>query len=278
MSKVVVITGASSGIGYYTAKIFAQNGFKVYGLCRTKGDLENVTYISADLTSNESVDAAFRKIREENRSIDILINNAGVGISGAVEFSDMKDVDWQFNVNVFGAMRCIRYAVPLMRQNGGKIINISSVAAVFPLPFQGVYSMTKSALNSLTLVLRNELRDFSIGVCSVMPGDAKTGFTDARRQNSEGDDIYRGIISNSVNKMIGDELKGRHPSKYARRIYEIAMKRSLKPFYATDPEYSIAIVAERFLPRRFVFYVISKMYIRRPKGRASPPGCTGKSA
>ena len=268
MNKVVVITGASSGIGYYTAKVFAENGFIVYGLCRTKEDLEGVNYISTDLKSDESVNAAFQKIKEERQTIDILINNAGVGITGAVEFSEMRDIDWQFNVNVYGAMRCIKQALPLMRKKGGKILNISSIAAIFPLPFQGVYSMTKTAVNSLSLVLRNELRDFDIDVCSIMPGDAKTGFTDARRKNNAGDDLYRGVISHSVNKMIRDEETGRHPSKYAQRIYKIASKRKLKPFYATDLAYSIAIVAERLLPRRFVFYVLSKMYIRRPKEKS----------
>jgi len=264
MKKTVVITGASSGIGYHAAKYFLDGGYKVYGLSRNAGDLAGVKYISTDLTDDTSVIAAFDKIISETGAIDILINNAGSGISGAVEFTDLQDAKYQLDINFFGMVRCIKCVMGVMRKNGGKIINISSAAAVFPLPFQAFYSASKAAVNALTLSLRNEVRKFgNIQVCAIMPGDVKTGFTYARRKNETGDEIYGGTISRTIACMERDEVNGMTPEYMGRLIYKIATKRKLKPFYVGGNKYKLFVFLERLLPKSFVTYVLSKMYIKQ---------------
>jgi NAD(P)-dependent dehydrogenase (short-subunit alcohol dehydrogenase family) len=265
MSKVAVITGASGGIGHFTAKAFAENGYTVYAISRKAGTLDTVNYLQADVTDEDSVKAAFTKIlAQTDGAIDILVNNAGTGISGAVEFTELRDALYQLDVNLLGTVRCIQCVLPAMRKRGGNIVNISSVAAIFPLPFQAFYSLSKTAVNSLTLALRSELRTFPIGVCSILPGDAKTGFTAARRKNDAGDALYGGIIAPTVAGMEKDEDRGKNPEIVGRQIFKIATKRRLKPFYATEFIYSLAIVLERFLPKRFVSFIVGKLYVKRP--------------
>lgn len=263
MIKTVVITGASSGIGYHAARFFLDGGYTVYGLSRKAGDLEGVKYISVDLTDEESVKAAFDRIVSETGRIDILINNAGSGISGAIEFTELSDAQYQMDVNFFGMVRCIKCALGIMRQNGGKIVNISSVAAVFPLPFQAFYSASKSAVNALTMSLRNEVRKFgNIQVCAIMPGDVKTGFTSSRRKNETGDDIYGGTISRTIAGMEHDEENGMTPEYIGRLIYRIAIKRKLKPYYIGGHQYKLFVFLDRVLPKSFASYVLGKMYVK----------------
>ncbi len=263
MKKTVVITGASSGIGYYAAKFFLEGGYNVYGLSRKAGDLAGVNYISTDLTNEESVNAAFDKIVAETGAVDILVNNAGSGISGAVEFTEMSEAKYQFDVNFFGMVRCIKCALGIMRKKGGKIINVSSVAAAFPLPFQAFYSASRSAVNALTMSLRNEVRKFgNIQVCAIMPGDVKTDFTSSRRKNETGDDVYGGIISNTISGMERDEENGMSPEYMGWLIYKVATKRKLKPFYIGGHRYKVFVFLERLLPKSFVSYVLAKMYIK----------------
>lgn len=134
-------------------------------------------------------------ISEQGR-IDILINNAGFGISGAVEFTQTEEAMRLFDVNFFGMVRMTEKVIPYMRENGGgRIVNISSVAAVVPIPFQTYYSASKAAISSYSMALANEVGRFGIRVSAIMPGDISTGFTDARKKITEGDDVYRGSVS-----------------------------------------------------------------------------------
>lgn len=264
MKKTVVITGASSGIGYYAAKFFLNDGYTVYGLSRKAGDLAGVTYIRTDLTDQASVMSAFDKILAEAGAIDILINNAGSGISGAIEFTELSDAQYQFDVNVFGMVRCIQCALGAMRKRGGKIVNVSSVAAVFPLPFQAFYSASKAAVNALTMSLRNEVRRFgNIQVCAILPGDVKTDFTSSRRKSQAGDEVYGGTISSTIAGMERDEENGMTAEYMGRLIYKIATKRKFKPFYIGGHKYKLFVLLERWLPKSFACYVLGKMYIKQ---------------
>ena len=167
------------------------------------------------------------------------------------------------DVNFFGTVRCIKCALGIMRQKGGKIINISSVAAVFPLPFQAFYSASKSAINALTMSLRNEVGKFgNIQVCAIMPGDVKTGFTSARKKSEAGDEIYGGSISRTIAGMERDEENGMTPEYMGRLIYKIATKGKLKPFYTGGPQYRLLVLLDRLVPKSFVSYVLGKMYIK----------------
>ena len=139
----------------------------------------------------ETLAAAIQEILKREDHIDVLINNAGFGISGAVEFTKTEDAQHQLDVNFFGMVRMNRQVLPVMRrQCYGRIVNLSSVAGAIPIPFQTYYSASKAAINSYTMALANEVKPFGIQVCCVQPGDIRTGFTAAREKNPEGDDIY----------------------------------------------------------------------------------------
>ena len=158
-NKVAVVTGGTSGIGRATALALKDAGCTVYELSRRAQGVEGLHHISADVTKEESVRAAVEQIMAREGRIDILVNNAGFGISGAVEFTSTEDAKSLFDVNFFGMVNMNRQVVPIMREAGhGRIVNLSSVAAPVPIPFQTYYSATKAAVNAYTMALANELR------------------------------------------------------------------------------------------------------------------------
>lgn len=219
MNQVAIVTGGTSGIGKATALALKASGCTVYEFSRRAQGVEGLHHIAADVTSEDSVRAAVAQVMDAEGRIDILVNNAGFGISGAIEFTSTADAKSLFDVNFFGMVNMNRAVIPIMRQAGrGRIVNLSSVAAPVPIPFQAYYSATKASVNAYAMALANELRPFGITVCAVMPGDIHTGFTAARRKVSEGDDIYGGRISRSVARMEHDE-QDRHGSRQGGRLH-----------------------------------------------------------
>ena len=262
MSKVVVITGASSGIGLEVAKLF-KDSCKVYNLSRRSGNCKGIYHIPTDVASEESVAKAFLVITENEGKIDLLINNAGFGISGAIEFTKTDEAKDIFDVNFFGTFLCCRYALPLIRKTCGRIINISSAAAIFSIPFQGFYSASKAAVNSFTLCLKNEVKMFGISVCAVMPGDVNTGFTKARAKNENGSEIYKDTIKKSVAVMEMDEENGMQPCDLARYIYKIANKRRVSSLYSFGFLYKFYSFLFKILPIDAVNRLVGMIYIKK---------------
>lgn len=169
--KVCVLTGGSSGIGRYTAIELVRRGYTVYALSRRAGDAAGVRYLTADVTNDADIHAAIDTVMRDCGRIDLLVNNAGFGISGAIEFTETEAAMRQFDVNFFGAVRMCRAVLPILRaQNSGRIVNIGSVAGV---PFQAYYSAAKSALCAYTLALANEVRPFGITAVCIQPGDSR---------------------------------------------------------------------------------------------------------
>lgn len=230
VKRVAVVTGASKGIGFETAKVLVEDGYTVYGLSRSRVLLEGILWKKCDVTDSESVDRVFSEILEENRKIDVLVCNAGIGISGAAEFVSEEDYRLQTDVNFNGAVLCAQAVIPAMRYaGGGKIIFISSLAAIFPLPFQGFYSATKAALNAFSDSLGIELKPFGIETCAVMLNDVKTEFTENRRKTAAGDEVYGGRIEASVSKMEKSERNGMTPGQVAESVGRILKRRHLPP-------------------------------------------------
>ena len=158
--RIAVITGASSGIGLAAVKEFLLNGDRVYGLSRRECPEQGSISIPCDVTDEAAVRAAIERIIEVEGRIDVLVCNAGFGISGAVEFTEMSEAKKQFDVNFFGTAACIRAALPHMREKGrGHIIVTSSVAGSIPIPFQAFYSATKSAINGRVDVAAGDVSD-----------------------------------------------------------------------------------------------------------------------
>lgn len=178
--KVVLITGASSGIGLDTARLLAENGFIVYGAARRTDPLRElaplgVKALRMDVTDEESIRDALNILIAAEGRIDILINNAGYGSFGAIEEVPIEEAERQLQVNVFGAMRLIKLALPFMRRQGsGRIINTSSIAGRFAMYFGGWYHASKYAMEGLSDSLRMELKPFGIDVVLIEPGGIKT--------------------------------------------------------------------------------------------------------
>lgn len=263
MNKIVMITGGSSGIGLCTAAALRDRGCKVYELSRRDSEVTGITHIKCDVTDEAQVAAAVGQVMAESGRIDILINNAGFGISGAVEFTDTAEAQRLFDVNFFGMVRMNHAVLPLMRQQGGgRIVNLSSVAAPVPIPFQTYYSAGKAAVNSYTMALSNEVKPFGITVCAVMPGDIKTGFTAARQKSIVGDDIYGGRITRSVAGMEKDEQTGMDPAKAGAFIASVALKNSRKPLYTIGFGYKCAVFLTKILPARWLNALIGQLYAK----------------
>ena len=261
MNKVVILTGGTSGIGRATVELLRKQGCTVYELSRRPAPADS-WHRSVDVTDGAAVKAAVDAVAEREGRIDILINNAGFGISGAMEFTDPADAHRLMEVNLFGMDNAIRAALPHMRRAGsGRIVNISSVAGVFAIPFQAWYSISKAAVRSLTLALYNEVAPFGIQVTSVMPGDIRTGFTAARKKSAAGDDVYGGRISASVAKMEKDEQGGMAPEAAARTIARVAlMKGRVKPFYTIGLSYKCLVLLDHLLPCRAVRWLLYQLY------------------
>ncbi len=260
--KVAVVTGGTSGIGRATALALKGAGCTVYELSRRAEGVEGLHHISADVTDESAVRAAVAEIMSRESRIDLLVNNAGFGISGAIEFTSTEDAKSLFDVNFFGMVNMNRAVVPLMREAGhGRIVNLSSVAAPVPIPFQAYYSATKAAVNAYTMALANELRPFGVTVCAVMPGDIHTGFTAARHKIGEGDDIYQGRISRSVVRMEHDEQTGMDPAKAGAYIARVALRDGNRhPLYAIRFDYKFFAFLAKVLPARFLNWLIYLLY------------------
>lgn len=262
MSEIAVITGGTSGIGRATALYLRDAGYTVYELSRREQGVEGLHHIRCDITDEGQVRSAVAEIMDRAGRIDVLVNNAGFGISGAVEFTDTAEAQRLLDVNFFGMVRMNKAVIPHMRQAGrGRIVNLSSVAAPCPIPFQAYYSAGKAAVNAYTMALANELRPFGITVCAVQPGDIHTGFTAARVKTMKGDDAYGGRIGRSVQRMEHDEQTGMDPAKVGRYIAAVASREgSHHPLYATRIDYKFFVFLTKVLPARFLNWLIYQLY------------------
>lgn len=263
MNKTIVISGASSGIGKATAKYLFNQGNKIIGLSRHyPKEAYEYDYVLGDLGNQESIDKAVTDIMKLTDHIDVLINCAGIGISGAVEHTTLAEANQIFQVNVIGQFYITKALLPLLRKSSkSKIINIGSVAGELTIPFQTFYSMTKASMHKFTEGLKIELKPFGIDVCSVLPGDTKTGFTDNRYQpNVVVDDLYKDRIKKSIEKMEHDERNGMSAMSVVKVIDKLIKKRKMPVQVTVGFTYKFLVFLSKALPKRLVNWIISKMY------------------
>lgn len=261
--KIAVLTGGTSGIGMQTALALKNAGYTVYELSRRAQGVEGLNHLVADVTDEAAVKKAVDEIVAREGKIDVLVNNAGFGISGAVEFTKTEDAKSLFDTNFFGMVNMNRAVVPVMREAGqGRIVNISSVAGQIPIPFQTYYSAAKAATNSYTMALANELRPYGVTVCAVQPGDIKTGFTKAREKTVDGDDVYGGRIGRSVSRMEHDEQTGMDPAVAGKFIANVAMKKRVSPIYTIGASYSFLTFLTRLMSWKTMNKIIGAIYAK----------------
>ena len=261
MKKIAIVTGGSGGIGRCTAAALHRAGCTVYEFSRREKPAEGIVHLTADITDEKQVREAVAEVLRREGRIDILVNNAGFGISGAAELTDSADAHAQLELNLYGMDNATKAVLPAMRKQGsGRIVCMSSIAGILPIPFQLWYSVSKAAINAYVLALQNEVRPFGITVCAVMPGDIASGCTDARRKSDAGDDIYAGRIERSVKVMEQDERGGMSPDKAGAYIAKIAMKKRTRPLKAIGLSYKAIAVLAKILPRRLSNYIVGLIY------------------
>ena len=257
--RVAAISGASRGIGYETACLLKQAGYSVYDLS-PDGNASSFAHIPCDVREEAAVKAAFARIAETEGRLDLLICNAGYGIAGAVEDTAIEQAMQQFAVNFFGACACIKHALPALRESRGRLIVVSSPAAVLPIPFQAYYSASKAALNALTLALAQEVGPYGISVAAALPGDAQSAFTAARVKTVAAESIYSERARRSLSVMEHDEKTGMTSRYVAERIAAIATKRRVRLFYTIGGQYKLFYLLQKLLPLSLARFVVGKIY------------------
>lgn len=253
MSKVVLITGGSSGIGKSIGEFLTDKGFTVYGTSRKPENYPDskFTLIALDVTNNESNKAAVKQVIEKEGQLDVLINNAGAGITGPLEEIPEAEIRKNFETNFFGPINVIKVVLPQMRNQGsGLIINITSIAGYMGLPYRGIYSASKGALELITEAFRMELKDFNIKMVNVAPGDFATNIAAGR--------YHAPVIKGSpYEKKYGSVLKaidedvneGNDPELVASEIYKIITTSNPKIHYKVGAfMQKFSIVLKRILP------------------------------
>ena len=261
MNKVVLITGANSGIGLATAKKLLENGDVVYCLSRHAPDDNAIKFEYCDVTSREHIKRALEVIHKKEGHIDAVVNNAGMGISGATEYEPEEDIEKIIKVNLIGVINVCSLALPYLRETKGRIINVGSLASVFPIPFQSLYSVTKAGVMSFSLSLQNEIKPSGIKVSCVLPGDVKTSFTANREKtNIAGDTVYGDRVKNSIERMERDEQNGMKPEKVANVICKCLNKKRPPLVVSVGFQYKLFRGLLRVVPTRMMESILYQMY------------------
>ena len=263
--RVVLITGDSSGFGLQIAKLFLANGDSVCGFSKQDKGLEEVYHQVGDVSSFDSCKDAVDNVIKKYGHIDVLINDAGFGIFGPVEETEPNRARKLIEVNFRGYFYRAKACLPYRRENGGgRIINISSIAAVVPLPFQAFYSAGKAARESLFDSLRPEVRPYNILISHIRPGDAKTGFTanrikEARDKNSP----YCAAFCKCLKQVEKDETTGVEAIFIARAAFKTANKKHPRFVVSVGRKDRFLSGLYHSLPRRRRNYLLYKVYAEK---------------
>ena len=263
--KVVLITGVSSGFGKICAEFLNQRGYKVYGTSRNQTTkIKSYKMIQMDVNDDTSIKKGVRYILDKEGRLDIVVNNAGVGVAGSIEDTSINEIKLQFETNFFGVFRVCNEVLPIMRtQRSGYIINISSIAGLIGVPFQGAYSASKFALEGLTEALRMEVKPFGIHIVLIEPGDFSTDFTIHRikTKKSQIDSIYSDRFKRALHVIEEDERNGSKPGKVAELVDYIINHPSPRPRYMVGPILQqIAVHLRKFIPSQIFEWIIMKSY------------------
>jgi len=269
MKKVILITGASSGMGYETARILAEQGHRVYGAARRVQKIEElaeygVQALPLDITDEASIIACVKEIISREGRIDVLINNAGYGYFGAIEDVPMADAKHQFEVNIFGLARMTQEVLPHMRkQHSGRIVNLASVAGHVTLAFGAWYNATKYALEAFSDALRMEVKPFGIEVVIIEPGAIRTDWgiiaADHLRDSSKGGAYEQTAtrMAEGLRKLYLSKIPT-DPKVISRKIARAAVCRCPRTRYRTGRGAKFMVFLHTILPARWWDAIVVK--------------------
>lgn len=253
-TQVALVTGASSGIGLATAQALATAGYQVYGTSRKPmANPAGVTMLMCDVTSDASVQALIDQIMQQTGRIDLVVNNAGIGLLGGAEESSIAQVQRLFDVNVFGVARVVNAVLPILRaQKAGRIVNMSSILGLIPSPFNAFYAATKHAIEGYSESLDHEVRAFGIRVVLVEPGVTRTAFEENLTRADQPLPVYTVARQRSENLMRGWVNAGDDPQVVADMVVNAATAKAPRLRYAAGKQSRQARMLRRFMPERLV--------------------------
>ncbi len=270
MGKIVLITGASSGFGKATAEALAARGHKVYGTSRSAKTHDTIHFITMDVRDRESVKHGIDQVIAAEGRIDVVINNAGMGIGGSLELATAEEIEVQMGTNFMGCVNVCQQVLPHMRaRRNGRIINLSSIGGVMGLPYQGFYSASKFAIEGFSEALAAEVRGFGIQVAMVEPGDFATGFT-ASRRNSEAtanDADYKKSFHRSLSIIEKEENGGLKPEVLARKMVKIVeCRRPRLRYVVANLEQHFSVILKHICPGNWFVGILRDYYkVGRPE-------------
>tara|TARA_R110002126_G_scaffold291763_2_gene457108 strand:- start:4257 stop:5060 length:804 start_codon:yes stop_codon:yes gene_type:complete len=255
MSKVVLVTGASSGIGEAIASFLQEKGYRVFGTSRNPKNTQDYSFelIALDVLQADTIKTAVDFIIQKEGRLDVLVNNAGMGITGPLEDTPTNEMKAVFNTNLFGAIDVMKAVLPIMRnQKSGTIINVTSIAGYMGLPFRSIYSASKGALELITEAASMEVKSFGINVVTVAPGDFATNIAAGRYHTPVFDNsAYQEKYRENLDLMDAHVDKGMHPKEMAKAVYKIINNKKPKVHYKVgDFMQKFSIVLKRILPDR----------------------------
>lgn len=255
-SEVVLITGGSSGIGKAIGVFLSEKGYVVYGTSRNPDhypDFKPFELLALDVADKASIENAVQYIKEKHGRLDVLINNAGAGITGPIEEIPEEEIQRNFMTNYFGPIQVTKAVLPMMREHKkGLVINITSIAGYMGLPYRGVYSASKAALEITTEAWRMELKGFGIEMTNVAPGDFATNIAAGRYHAPVLEDSpYKEPYGNTLKLMDEHVDTGNDPLEMAQQVYKIMKSKSPKVRYKVGAfMQKFSIVLKKILPGR----------------------------
>ncbi|TDW96161.1 oxidoreductase [Dinghuibacter silviterrae] len=261
MKKVVLITGASSGMGKETAKLLLQQGYTVYGAARRVERMEDVQKLGGkvlrmDVTDDDDMVRGVEEMLKKEGRIDVLINNAGFGSYGTVEDVPMADARYQMEVNVFGLARLCQLVIPHLRAQGsGKIVNITSIGGKVVTPFGAWYHASKFAVEALSDALRMELKPFGVDVIVIEPGGVQTEWGDIAMANLvkvSGQGAYKGLVDRVLAIMPGIEAKAAPPSVIAKLIARVLLVKKPRTRYHGGYMAGTVLTLRKWMPDKVI--------------------------
>jgi short-subunit dehydrogenase len=268
--SVVLITGASRGIGLACARHLANNNCIVYGTSRNPETVpgqkspDDFHMIQMDVNDSESVRVGIQQIITEQGQIDVLINNAGIVLAGPLEQTAIDEAKLQFETNFFGVARVCKTVLPYMRdKRAGLIINIGSMAGLFGLPYEGFYSSSKFAIEGYSEALSNEVYSFGIKVVIVEPGDHDTDQATYRIiiKDAYTDPDYSARFKSTMDVIYSDETSGNDPHRVAVRILRIIRSKKPRLRYVVGPKSNLlAVLLKYIIPGRWFEKIMISHY------------------
>lgn len=265
MKKVVLITGGSSGIGRKVGEFLQEKGYIVYGTSRNPDKIKDskIKLVALDVRDKQTIVSAIETVIANENRLDVVINNAGVGITGPLEEIPTEEIRNNFETNVFGPIEVMKAALPQMRaQKSGLIINVTSIAGYMGLPFRSVYSSSKAALEMITEAIRMEVKGFGIQITNVAPGDFATDIASRRFhapviQNSPYEKVYNQQLE-TINEHVNE---GNDPIEMAHVIYKIINTQEPNVHYKVGAfMQKFSIVLKRILPDKMYEKMLMKHY------------------